>query len=395
MSLMHSANIAAIVPAAGRGKRMGGQGNKLLLELAGTPILVFTLKTLELCPLIKEIIIPAARVDILTIKKLMEEYNLKKVTAVVEGGAERQESVYRALQSLSPEVDSVIVHDGARPLLTLDDLNRFLEKTADSEAAVMAVPLKDTVKKVDTQGQVMETPPREQLRAIQTPQIFNRNLLEKVHKLAFEQQYLATDDASLFEWQGLPVRVVEGSYENIKVTTPEDMLWAESILHRRREVPQMKMGLGYDVHALVEGRTLILGGVEIPHDKGLLGHSDADVLTHAVMDAILGACALGDIGKHFPDSDARYKGISSLALLAEVVKLAQGEGYRLGNLDSIIVAQKPKVLPYIAQMRRNLAEILNASPDCISIKATTTEYLGFEGREEGISSQAIVCLLPV
>ncbi|RJE48096.1 MULTISPECIES: 2-C-methyl-D-erythritol 4-phosphate cytidylyltransferase [unclassified Dehalobacter] len=395
MSLMRSANIAAIVPAAGRGKRMGGQGNKLLLELAGTPILVFTLKTLEFCPLIKEIIIPAAGIDILAIKKLVEKYSLKKVTAVVEGGAERQDSVYRALQSLSPEVDSVIVHDGARPLLTLDDLNRFLEETADLEAAVMAVPLKDTVKKVDAQGRVMETPPREQLRGIQTPQIFNRNLLEKVHKLAFEQQYLATDDASLFEWQGLPVRVVKGNYENIKVTTPEDILWAESILCRRREVPPMKIGLGYDVHALIEGRTLILGGVEIPHEKGLLGHSDADVLTHAVMDAILGACALGDIGKHFPDSDARYKGISSLALLAEVVKLAQGEGYRLGNLDSIIVAQKPKVLPYIAQMRKNLAEILNASPDCISIKATTTECLGFEGREEGISSQAIVCLLPV
>ncbi|UWG99173.1 2-C-methyl-D-erythritol 2,4-cyclodiphosphate synthase [Dehalobacter sp. DCM] len=156
-----------------------------------------------------------------------------------------------------------------------------------------------------------------------------------------------------------------------------------------------KTGLGYDVHALVEGRPLILGGVEIPHTKGLLGHSDADVLIHAVMDAILGACALGDIGKHFPDSDPQYRGISSKTLLAEVVRLIENEGYQLGNLDCIIIAQKPKVSPYIDQMRINLAEILRANIQSVSVKATTTEQLGFEGREEGISAQAIVCLIPV
>ncbi|NLI92339.1 MAG: 2-C-methyl-D-erythritol 2,4-cyclodiphosphate synthase [Peptococcaceae bacterium] len=156
----------------------------------------------------------------------------------------------------------------------------------------------------------------------------------------------------------------------------------------------MKIGIGYDVHAFCQNRPLILGGVMIPHHKGLLGHSDADVLIHAIMDALLGACALGDIGQHFPDSDLRYKGISSLELLAFVNKLIKDQGYVLGNLDSIIVAQKPKMFPFIDRMRANIAEILETDTGRVSIKATTTEYLGFEGREEGISAQAIVCLLP-
>lgn len=157
----------------------------------------------------------------------------------------------------------------------------------------------------------------------------------------------------------------------------------------------MRIGLGYDVHALVEGRPLILGGLKIEHDKGLMGHSDADVLVHAIMDALLGACALGDIGRHFPDSDERYKGISSLTLLSEVGELITKQGYKLGNLDSIVVAQKPKIAPYIETMRTNIAQALGADRECISIKATTTEQLGFEGRQEGISAQAVVCLLPV
>jgi len=157
----------------------------------------------------------------------------------------------------------------------------------------------------------------------------------------------------------------------------------------------VRIGIGYDVHKLVEGRPLILGGVEIPFSKGLLGHSDADVLVHAVMDALLGACALGDIGHHFPDSDQRYKGISSLKLLAHVQELIKAQGYKLGNLDSIIVAQRPKLKPYLEEMRLNIAQVLNADPNNISIKATTTEHLGFEGREEGISAQAVVCLINI
>lgn len=155
----------------------------------------------------------------------------------------------------------------------------------------------------------------------------------------------------------------------------------------------LRVGLGYDVHALVEGRPLILGGVEIPHEKGLLGHSDADVLTHALMDALLGALALGDLGKHFPDTDERYRGISSLKLLGKVMELIEDKGYKIGNVDCIIAAQRPKLAPYIQQMRHNLAQALKTEQENVSVKATTTERLGFEGRDEGISSQAIVCLV--
>ncbi len=393
MTLMHWANIGAIIPAAGQGKRMGGQGNKLLLELAGTPILVCTIKVFDACPYISEIIIPAAVQDVPIIQSMLHKVKLSKKIVVTEGGLERQDSVYKGIKALSPEIDRVVVHDGARPLLTVEELNCFLEETQDFDAAIMAVLLKDTVKKVDHQNWVLETPPRELLRAVQTPQVFTQSLLEKIHNQATQEGFYTTDDASLLEWHGYQVKVFPGSYENIKVTTPEDLLMAETILRRRRG-KDMKIGQGYDVHALVEGRMLIMGGIEIPHDKGLLGHSDADVLVHAIMDALLGACALGDIGKHFPDSNIRYKGISSLKLLGEVVNLIREQGYVIGNLDSSIIAQKPKFAPYIEKMRVNLAEALDVDINRISIKATTTEQLGFEGREEGISAQAIVCLLP-
>ncbi len=236
MNTTHSAKISAIIPAAGQGQRMRGQGNKLFLELAGTPVLLFTLKTFQECTYIDEIVIPAALNDIPIIEKLVKDNGVTKVTAIIEGGKERQDSVFKALQAINPAMQKVVVHDGARPLLPLSDLVYFLEHTHNLDAAVMAVLPKDTIKKVDESDWVVETPPRRQLRLIQTPQLFQRELLEKVHIQALEQGYYATDDASLMEWQGYGVKVMEGSYENIKVTTPEDLLLAEAILKRRGEV---------------------------------------------------------------------------------------------------------------------------------------------------------------
>lgn len=394
MKSMHWAEIGAIIPAAGQGKRMGGPGNKLLLEIAGTPILVYTLQTFSSCPYIREIIIPASTQDLCAIEGIVHSSGIKKKVVVIEGGRQRQDSVYNAIQVLSPEINKVLIHDGARPFLTLSELSLFVERAKDLDSAIMAVPLKDTIKRVNDQDMVVDTPPREELRAVQTPQIFRRDVLEKVHKLAAQERYYTTDDASLLEWQGYKVKILPGSNENIKVTTPEDILVAEAILNKRRRVGKMRVGQGYDVHALTEGRKLIMGGVEIPHDKGLLGHSDADVLTHAIIDALLGGCALGDIGRYFPDTDIQYKGISSLELLERVIKLVRERGYVIGNLDCIIIAQKPKIAPYIEKMRQNLAEVLGTGLESISVKATTTEHLGFEGREEGISAQAVVCLLP-
>ena len=235
MKSMPMANIAAIIPAAGRGKRMGDQGNKLLLELAGIPILVYSVATFEACPSVREIVIPTAPQDISSVCDIVRTYGFKKVKSIVEGGSERQESVARALAALSASIDKVVVHDGARPLLTLPELEAFLAEAVSYRAAVMALPLKDTVKRVDERGWVVETPPRESLRAIQTPQFFDRHLLEKVHKLAEAEGFTATDDAALMEWQGFPVKVLPGSYENLKITTPEDLLLAEAILQKRKE----------------------------------------------------------------------------------------------------------------------------------------------------------------
>ncbi|MGI5901600.1 MAG: 2-C-methyl-D-erythritol 4-phosphate cytidylyltransferase [Desulfitobacteriia bacterium] len=235
MNIMLLDKLSAIIPAAGMGKRMGARGNKLLLELAGYPVLLFPLQIFNKCLYIKEIIIPAARSDIPTIENLVQEYKIDKVKAIVPGGKERQDSVFKALEFVNPQTKKVVIHDGARPLLTLEVLNKFLEQAFEYQAAIMAVACKDTIKKVSTDGWVKQSLDREELQAVQTPQVFDRLVLEKVHKVAREQKFYSTDDASLFEWQGLPVKVLKGCYENFKITTPEDLILAEAILKRRGE----------------------------------------------------------------------------------------------------------------------------------------------------------------
>ncbi|MBQ7454905.1 MAG: 2-C-methyl-D-erythritol 2,4-cyclodiphosphate synthase, partial [Clostridia bacterium] len=225
------------------------------------------------------------------------------------------------------------------------------------------------------------TPDRSVLRAVQTPQGFSRALLERAHREITDR---CTDDAALVSRLGVPVRLVSGSPRNIKLTAKEDLAMAEFYLGGR-----LRVGHGYDAHRLVEGRKLILGGVDIPYEKGLLGHSDADVLLHAIMDALLGAAALGDIGKHFPPSDASYKDISSVQLLEKTAALLTEAGFSVQNVDATVVAQRPKLAPYLTQMRQNIADALKIDVSAISVKATTTEGMGFEGRGEGISAHAV------
>ncbi|HHW14258.1 MAG TPA: 2-C-methyl-D-erythritol 2,4-cyclodiphosphate synthase [Firmicutes bacterium] len=195
---------------------------------------------------------------------------------------------------------------------------------------------------------------------------------------------------------GVPVWLVRGSFANLKITTPEDLACAEALLAgargREERRAEVRVGTGYDVHRLVEGRPLVLGGVRVPHEKGLLGHSDADVLTHALMDALLGAAALGDLGQHFPDTDPAYAGADSLVLLREVVRKVTELGWRVANADAVVIAERPRLAPHLASMRERLAGALGCSVAAVSVKATTTEKLGFAGREEGIAAQA-VCLL--
>ena len=314
---------------------------------------------------------------------------------VVLGGADRQESVCRGLAATNPEADYVAIHDGARPLVTADVIARTLESAQTFGSGVAAVALKDTVKRVDEDSVVVDTPPRDKLRAVQTPQTFEAGLIRKAHA-AYALGERATDDAALAERMGVAVHLTEGDVENIKLTTPEDMLLARQVILKREgqkeEKPMMRIGHGYDVHRLVENRKLILCGVEIPYALGLLGHSDADVALHALMDALLGAAALGDIGRHFPDTDPAYKGADSGKLLDHVVALLEEKGYTVGNVDVTIICQRPKLKDYIEQMRENVARHLKVDIDCVNIKATTTEKLGFEGEGLGISSHAVACI---
>lgn len=403
---------AVIIAAAGSGKRMGGGIPKLYRQIEGLPILVYTLRAFCGHPRIGQICIVTRPEELeFCRKEIVEAYGIGKVKAIVSGGEERQDSIYSALSAVDPDTDYILVQDGARPFVKAEVIDRVLDELSHHVGVVPAVACKDTVKRRGKDGFAVETPDRSQLFSVQTPQGFHRDILLSAYRKAFSEEFYGTDDAVLVERIGEKVYLVKGDYFNIKITTPEDINMAEAILkekdsrsegedfgNRQGKSPiynQIRTGSGFDVHAFQAGRALILGGVEIPHEKGLLGHSDADVLTHAVMDAMLGACGLGDIGRHFPDHDPAYEGISSLVLLAQVRQLVFKQGYQLGNLDATLIAQRPKLFPYIDSMTCNLGQVLGLSKDELSrinVKATTTEHLGFTGREEGIAAMATVLL---
>ncbi len=385
--------IEAVLLAAGSGRRMQADENKVFLPLKGIPVLCRSVIAFAgLCDALVLVIKPEEEQRV---KELLAAHGLLcAVTAFAYGGAQRQDSVSNGLSRLSKEEAILLIHDAARPLVSRDVIKRVIDSAREQGTGVAAVPVKDTIKQVDGEDRVLSTPDRSCLRAVQTPQGFRKSILAAAHAQAKEKGLVATDDAALAEALGIPVQLTQGSYDNLKITTPEDLSLAEAVLRRVNggDHSVMRIGQGYDVHQLVPGRKLILCGVEIPHERGLLGHSDADVALHALSDALLGAAALGDIGKHFPDSDAKYKGISSLLLLEHVVKLLQDMGYSVVNADITIVAQRPKLAPHIGAMRENVAKALEIPLDCVNVKATTTERLGFEGEEKGISAQA-VCLV--
>ena len=373
----------AIVLAGGSGSRMGAQRNKVLLKLAGKPVIVRAVEAFA--NLVDGVILISREEDIPDMRAAMAAANLP--VTIVAGGDSRQSSVWNGLCALPESCTHVLIHDGARCLVDEGTIRRCMASVENHGTGVAAIPAIDTIKQVDANEIVTATPDRSQLRAVQTPQGFTVELIRRAHMSAQQAGFLGTDDASLVERLGHPVRLTEGNRRNIKLTTPEDLIMAETFLGRN--FPALRVGQGYDVHRLVEGRDLILCGVNIPHTLGLLGHSDADVAVHALMDAMLGAMALGDIGKHFPDTDERYRGISSMKLLEHVVALLKERHARVTNCDVTIVAQKPKLLPHIPQMQANIASALELPLDRVNIKATTTERLAFEGREEGISAQAI------
>ncbi len=386
--------IAAVIPAAGQGQRMGNLPvpSKQLMSLDGVPALIRTIRVFNELPEIEAIVLVAPENLCEQFRALVQDYRCEKVRWIVPGGKERQESVYLGLQALPPDCEVAVIHDGGRPLVSAEVVRACLEQARQSEAASAAVPVKDTIK-VSRDGKVVDqTLDRSTLWQIQTPQAFSYSVIRGLHEQAQKDGIDVTDDAALAEAYGYTVSLTPGSYENIKLTTAEDLVLAEAILRRRQPYAATRSGIGYDVHQLVEGRALVLGGVNVPHSHGLLGHSDADVALHALMDSILGAAGLGDIGRHFPDTDETYRGASSLRLLQQVITLVGTKGFRVGNVDVTIVAQRPKLAPYIGQMQTNIAAACQVSSQNINVKATTTEGLGFAGRGEGIAAYA-TCLL--
>ncbi len=314
------------------------------------------------------------------------------VLALPEGGASRRDSVLKGLSLLGEalgrdvENDWVLVHDAARPDLSDAALQRLLHEGLSSEdGALLALPMADTLKRADAQDpcRSLQTVPREGLWAAQTPQLFRVGAL--IRALAAHPE--ATDEASAMEVSGARPLLVLGEAANRKLTFLQDFSERNSMMET-----EVRMGQGFDVHALVEGRPLIIGGVHIPHSRGLLGHSDADVLLHAVADAILGAACMGDIGHHFPDSDPAFRGADSRHLLRHVVCLVHGAGLRVVQVDATVIAQEPKLAPHIPQMVSFLAA--DTQCDRVNVKATTTEHLGFTGRKEGIAAQALALLSP-
>jgi len=358
---------------------MGAPLPKQFLKLGGKTILEKTVNQFASCDIIQKLIVVTHKDYIELCETLLANHIQSGRLQVIAGGKERQDSVYQAIsllhQSGVANDDIVLIHDGVRPYASHDLIKAVAGQAEIDGAAIAAVPPKDTIRHIE-EG----TLDRSKLCCVQTPQGFRFALIEEAFRKAFDDGFYGTDDASLVERLGHEVAIVEGEHANIKITTPEDL------------AVEMRIGTGYDVHKLVEDRKLILGGVEVPYEKGLLGHSDADVLTHALMDALLGAAALGDIGKLFPDNDDAFKGISSIELLKRVKSVLDDEGYSLGNADVTVICQRPKLAGYIDEMRRNVADALAVDVDKISIKATTTEKLGFAGRGEGIAAEA-VCLL--
>ena len=383
-------NVAAIIPAAGSGTRMELDHPKQFHFLSGSPILVHTVRKFATADCIDSIVVvvPADRVD--STKELLSEYDLfDNTVSVLAGGKRRQDSVKCGLDSLSTDVDVVLVHDGARPLVTEEIIVRCVVAAESSGAAIAAVPVKDTLKRADDKGRIVETVDRETLWQAQTPQGARAALLLAAYKESGGQD--ATDEASLLELAGIPVQLIEGSETNIKITRPDDLVIAEKIM-QKETIPSIRIGHGYDAHQFTDNRDLILGGVQVPFARGLAGHSDADVLTHALCDAILGALGAGDLGTHFPDSDQKFKNIYSIKLLESVMTLAHQQDSTLSNVDITVICQKPKLAAFLPEMKQNLAKACSVADNQINIKATTTEKMGFTGRMEGISCHAVVLL---
>ena len=379
----------AVIVAAGRGERAGLGTNKVFYPIEGRSALSRCLDAFAASGLFEGLVLVLSRQDAAEYDALCRrEGACGLVWQLAWGGDTRRDSVYNGLLAVPESADVVAVHDAARPFVSRAVIQATLDSARAYGSGVISTPVVDTIKLLERDGRVT-TPDRSALRAVQTPQTFDYAKLLAAHRRAREENLAVTDDAMLFEhyYGGVRLVTAEGAEANKKLTTKADF---EAL--RSNRLPDLRVGQGYDAHRLAEGRRLVLCGVEVPHSRGLDGHSDADVAVHALMDALLGALGLGDIGRLFPDSDAQYKGISSMKLLAEVMRRVRAQGYAVLNADITIVAQRPKLLPYMDAMRDSVAAGLGVASSRVNVKATTTERMGFEGEEQGISAQAVALL---
>jgi len=392
-------HVTAIVAAGGRGERFGASRPKQLFVIGGRSILERSVQLLVSHPEVAEVVValpPSLAADPPAWLR-----HAPKMLKVVAGGPRRQDSVANAFAAISDETDVVVIHDAARPFASPELVSRTIAAAAEAGAALAALRARDTVKRsrpakaVSGPAQaghyVAETVPRETIHLAQTPQAFRREVLAAALEYGAREAIEATDEATLAERAGHDVRLVEGETTNIKITTQDDMAMAEAIAGRT-EITLGRAGIGYDIHRLVEGRPLILGGVTIPFDRGLIGHSDADALCHAITEAILGAAAAGDIGRHFPDSDPRWKGASSIDLLRRAAAVVAEHGLRVQNVDASILAERPKLAPFLDEMRANVAAALGVDINQVSVKGKSNDGVGEIGRGEAIAVHATAFL---
>jgi 2-C-methyl-D-erythritol 4-phosphate cytidylyltransferase/2-C-methyl-D-erythritol 2,4-cyclodiphosphate synthase len=385
----------AIIPAGGAGKRLKAHVAKQYLFLDHMPVLVHTLKVFQKSKVIDNIILALPPDDLVSVRQeLIDKYGLTKVTTIVAGGKTRQDSVNNGLAAINEKCDVVVIHDAVRPFVTQELIIQVVAAAKTAGAASSGVKAKDTIKETKKDNIVAATIPRQNLWLTQTPQAFKFELLKEAYKSAYDEKFYGTDDASLVERIGKKVKMIEGSYENIKITTSEDLIMAEALMKKKTGSKiNFRNGFGYDSHRFASNRKLILGGVEIPFDKGLQGHSDADALIHAICDALLGAAGCGDIGRHFPDNDPEYKNISSIILLEKVKKIIEARRFSINNVDATVVMEMPRLAPYAAQMGSNIALALDIAEASVNIKAKTNEGMGFIGRNEGVAAFATATVI--
>ena len=387
-------HVTAIIAAAGSGSRAGSPTPKQMLDIGGGTMLQHSVRTFHAHPRVTDIVlvVPAETTTLAFLLKDTDGPPLRVVT----GGERRQDSVANAFDAVSPSSDVVLIHDAARPFVSAALIDKTIDAAMTHGAAIVALQSRDTVKRVERReggAVIVDTIPRESVYLAQTPQGFRREVLAAA-VAAGRSGIDATDEAFLAERAGYQVHVVDGDPGNVKITTADDLEAARQRMAQPVAAGLQRVGTGYDLHRLVEGRRLVIGGVVIPSGRGALAHSDGDVACHAATDAILGAASLGDIGRHFPDTDPRWKDADSLALLRDAARLVREAGFEVVNLDLTVILERPKIQDVVQQMCARLADALGIDPTRVSVKGKTNEGVDAVGRGEAVASHAVALLAP-